>query len=217
MFDPKLNLTFEPPYRITNGTWWTYPGIWDINEQRKGARSGVASWPQDPVYISKYQAYNRTRSFRDIIDQIFLWFNDPVEPINFGAIYYHEPDLTGLVFFSLENNSNILLDKYSGHRSGPYSENMTLMVRECDEYLGYLLDRIDGNDKLRENLHLIVTSDHGMEQINGTNNPLYIEDYIDLTKAKAYGIPTVMNIFVQSCKLISIYRNKICLFFSKRY
>jgi arylsulfatase A-like enzyme len=79
---------------------------------------------------------------------------------------------------------------------------MTMMVRECDEHLGYLLDKIDKNDKLRENLHLIVTSDHGMEQINGTNNPIYVEKYIDGKKVKAFGISPVMNIFVQSRKFI---------------
>jgi arylsulfatase A-like enzyme len=75
---------------------------------------------------------------------------------------------------------------------------MTETVRQCDEHLGYLLDRIDSNKNLRENLHLIVVSDHGMEQINGTEHPLYVEDYIDETKAKAFGSPSVMNIFVQS-------------------
>ena len=96
MFDPKTNLTFEPPQQLTNMNWWPYPAIWSANEQRKGARSGVASWPQEAIRISKYQGYNRSRSFRDIVDQILLWFNDSIEPINFGAIYFHEPDLTGL-------------------------------------------------------------------------------------------------------------------------
>lgn len=79
---------------------------------------------------------------------------------------------------------------------------MTKTVQECDEHLGYLLDQIDNNEKLRKNLHLIVVSDHGMEQINGTDTVLYLEDYLDLTKAKAYGIPSAMNIFVQSRKFI---------------
>jgi predicted AlkP superfamily pyrophosphatase or phosphodiesterase len=79
---------------------------------------------------------------------------------------------------------------------------MTIAVRKCDEDLGYLLDKIDTNKNLHENLHLIVTSDHGMEQINGTDNPIYIENYLDEKKAKAFGIPSIMNIFVYSCKLI---------------
>jgi len=94
---------------------------------------------------------------------------------------------------------------------------MTSIVRECDEHLGYLLDKIDTNKKLRENLHLIVTSDHGMEQINGTDNPRYFEDYVDERKVKAFGIPTVMNIFVQSCKLIKFIEIKLtCSFVIKQ-
>ncbi len=77
------------------------------------------------------------------------------------------------------------------------------MVRQCDELLGYLLDQIDSNKKLRENLHLLVTSDHGMEQINGTDKPVYLENYIDGIKAKAFGTSSAMNIFVQSGKRIS--------------
>ena len=79
-----------------------------------------------------------------------------------------------------------------------------MMVRQCDEHLGYLLDQIDSNKNLRENLHLIVTSDHGMEQINGTTNPIYIEDYIDGIKVKAYGVPPAINIFVQNSRVKDI-------------
>jgi ectonucleotide pyrophosphatase/phosphodiesterase family protein 5 len=179
---------------MTNADWWPYPAIWSVNEQRKGARSGVSSWPQESIRISKYQPYNRSRSFRDNIDEILLWFNDPVEPINFGAIYSDEPDRTG-------------------HRTGPYSVNTTEMVHKCDEHLGYLLDRIDSNKNLRENLHLIIVSDHGIEQINGVEHPLYIENYIDEAKVKVYGTSPAMNIFVQSGKDgLFIEINDYCLF-----
>ena len=76
-------------------------------------------------------------------------------------------------------------------------------VRECDAHLGYLLDRIEASDKLRDRLHLIVTSDHGMEQINGTTRPVYLEDYVDMTRVRAFGTPTVMSIFVRARKLPS--------------
>lgn len=78
---------------------------------------------------------------------------------------------------------------------------MTKTVRESDEHLGYLLDRIDANENLRENLHVIVTSDHGMEQIDGIKNPKYLEEYVDRTKIKTFGTPSVMNIFVESSKV----------------
>ncbi|CAF3208373.1 unnamed protein product [Rotaria socialis] len=179
MFDPKTNVTFDSSGNMTNGDWWPHRTIWSINEKRSGARSGVVGWPQEPIRISKFQPFSRKVPFRDLIDQVLHWFNDPNEPINFGSIYFFEPDLTG-------------------HKTGPYSQNMTKAVRDCDEHLGYLLDKIDANENLRKNLHLIVASDHGMEQVNGTDHPLYIEDYIDTRKAKAYGIPPAMNIFVES-------------------
>jgi hypothetical protein len=40
-----------------------------------------------------------------------------------------------------------------------------------------------------------------MEQINATDRPMYLEDYVDITKIKAFGTETVLNIFVNSCKL----------------
>lgn len=183
MFDRKANLTFEPPYESKGIDWWPYPAIWSVNERRKGARSGVGSWPQENLLISKYRNYNDSRPFRDTIDEIIRWFTDPIEPINFGAIYYREPD-------------------YAGHRFGPFSKNMAETVRQCDEHLGYLLDQIDAHPKLRENLHLMVASDHGMEQINGTDNPIYFEDYVDGIKVKGYGASTVKNIFVESRRRI---------------
>lgn len=95
MFDPNLNVTFEQSPNMSNANWWPHPAIWSINEQRKGGRSGVASWPQDSINIARYETFDRKRPFRDIIDRILSWFNDPQKPINFGAIYFFEPDLTG--------------------------------------------------------------------------------------------------------------------------
>ena len=97
MYDPGWNLTFEQPDKLNNADWWPYPAIWSVNEQRKGGRSGVVSWPQENLRISKYEPYKRSRAFRDIIDQTLRWFNDSVEPINFGAIYFDEHDLTGSI------------------------------------------------------------------------------------------------------------------------
>jgi predicted AlkP superfamily pyrophosphatase or phosphodiesterase len=77
---------------------------------------------------------------------------------------------------------------------------MKNIINQCDEYLGYLLNEIDRNINLKNNLHLIITSNHGMEQINATNQPIYLEDYVDMTKIKVFGTETVLNIFVNLCK-----------------
>ena len=91
---------------------------------------------------------------------------------------------------------------FLGHRTGPNSVQMKKKINECDKHLGYLLNEIDKNIKLKNNLHLIVTSDHGMEEINSIDQPNYLEDYVDMTKLEAFGTKTVLNIFVNSRKSI---------------
>lgn len=103
-----------------------------------------------------------------------------------------------------------------GHETGPYSDKMKDMIHLCDEYLGYLLNEIDKNSNLKENLHLIITSDHGMEQINSTQSPMYLEDYADMTKIKAFGSETLLNIFLNSSKFnINKYRTYFIIYFSE--
>jgi hypothetical protein len=41
-----------------------------------------------------------------------------------------------------------------------------------------------------------------MEQINATDKPMYLEDFVDMNKLQAFGTETVINIFVNSCKLL---------------
>jgi sucrose-6-phosphate hydrolase SacC (GH32 family) len=51
---------------------------------------------------------------------------------------------------------------------------------------------------LKKNLHLIVTSDHGLERVNATNAPIYLDDYVDMSKVRAFGTKTVINVFVNA-------------------
>jgi hypothetical protein len=82
---------------------YTQP-IWISNQlfnDSRQRRSGVIAWPgcDTPIngYLpAKYQAFNLTRSFDSILKQILDWFREPVNTrINFGAIYYPQPDIAG--------------------------------------------------------------------------------------------------------------------------
>ncbi len=92
--------------------------------------------------------------------------------------------------------SNLFL----GRHTGPYSDQTRQIIKQCDEYLGYLLQEINQNIKLKNSLHLIVTSNHGMEEIKPIDKPMYLDDYVDMTKIKAFGTETVLNIFVNSSR-----------------
>ncbi len=78
--------------------------IWVSNQLSNDSnqrRSGVIAWPGVDTPInghlpSRYQPFNLTRKFDSILRQIIEWFNEPVgSRINFGAIYYPYPDITG--------------------------------------------------------------------------------------------------------------------------
>ncbi|CAF1160576.1 unnamed protein product [Rotaria sordida] len=188
IYDSKTKSVFQSWTNMTD-QWWPLKSIWTINEERYDGRSGVIGWPQHSISISKYEPYRKERSFKEIIDRMLKWFNDPIKPINFGAIYFPEPELTG-------------------YQTGPYSDKMKEIIKTCDEHLGYLLNEIDKNVNLKNNLHLIITSDHGMEEINATDKPIYLEDYVDMTKLKAFGTETVINIFLNSMNDIDdIFKN----------
>jgi ectonucleotide pyrophosphatase/phosphodiesterase family protein 5 len=101
MYDPETNTVLQSWENLTN-QWWPFKPIWAINQQRNGGLSGVIGWPEDSIYTSKFDVYQKDRSFKEIINQMLGWFNDPSRPINFGAIYFQEPDLTGRIYIHFE-------------------------------------------------------------------------------------------------------------------
>ena len=94
IYDPKTGNVFQFGENMTNQPW-PMKSIWTINEQRVNARSGVIGWLQDSINISKFQTYQKNQSSQSMIDQMLRWLTDSQEGINFGAIYFREPGLTG--------------------------------------------------------------------------------------------------------------------------
>jgi predicted AlkP superfamily pyrophosphatase or phosphodiesterase len=82
---------------------------------------------------------------------------------------------------------------------------MNETLKQCDDYIGQLLDIIDHDEYLKTNLNVIITSDHGMYTVNKTNQ-IKLEDYIDKSLFSAYGARSFANIFVKNGKFS--FRNK---------
>ncbi|CAF0993239.1 unnamed protein product [Rotaria sordida] len=200
IYDPKLNATATLD-TMNDTKWWSQNSysqpIWVSNQlanDSKQRRSGVIAWPGCDTPINghlpyKYQLFNLNRKFDSILKQIFDWFHEPIETrINFGVIYYPEPDITG-------------------HHYGPISNEMNETLKECDNYIGQLLKMIDNDEYLKTNLNIIITSDHGMEVIK-KNHTIILEDYIDISLCSVYGSRAFVNIFVHSESNIDrIYAN----------
>ena len=74
---------------------------------------------------------------------------------------------------------------------------MNETLKQCDEDIGRLLKIIDDDEFLRTNLNVIITSDHGMHDIDETHS-IILEKYIDKSLFSAYGARSFANIFVKN-------------------
>jgi predicted AlkP superfamily pyrophosphatase or phosphodiesterase len=193
MFDPVLNDTFENwidtgAVNTRDQKWYgqnplTEP-IWITNQKQGNGRKSAASWVGGGVEFNGQAAinipYNSSRPYNQLIDQ-FIGLFVGEEGINFGAVYFDEPDATG-------------------HKYGPYSKQMEDKLYELDQSLGYLMEQLQSHH-LYEKLNLIVTSDHGMEQVS-EDKTIYLSEHIDIGLFKAYGHRTSYNLFLSKGNFI---------------
>lgn len=160
MYDPAYNQSFG--MNFTDPKWWNGgEPVWIAN-QKQGGRSSVVLWPSGNVNFSGilpdyyFPAYNGSIPFQHRVDVIIDNFvNDRV---NFGALYFQEPD-------------------HSGHLFGPDSQEILPILSMCDRTAGYLISRLKESG-LFERMNIIITSDHGMTTIS-PERVLVVEDFVD--------------------------------------
>ena len=168
MYDPVFNETFHnTPQQNMETKWWnngTGDGgqpIWFTNQLQHDGRSGVAFWPgsQANGFLPfKYIPYQSSLPNKTRIDNIVEWFSTEINPINFGMMYFEEPDSIG-------------------HMLGPSSSRMMDMIEELDGVLGYLIEKLKEHHLFRT-MNLLITSDHGMSDIY-TDKIIILDDYVD--------------------------------------
>ena len=187
MFDPDLNATFVDFQVHDNETIWfdknnlSVP-IWILNELSGERKSGlVGSFPGGNVKIlgrsvSYSLDYKNELNWFERVDALVKWFTSPDESkrINMGVLYFPEPD-------------------ESGHEFGPYSEAVKDVLTKCDLVVGYLMNQLS-EAGLDQDVNVIITSDHGMEQVE-EDRSVDLSDYVDISKFKSYGGLTQVNIF----------------------
>lgn len=193
MYDPNLNDTFENwidtgAVNAKDHKWYgqnpiTEP-IWITNQKSGDGRRSAASWVGSGVEFDGQTAinipYNSSKPYNELIDQ-FIGMLTGDEAINFGAMYFDEPDTTG-------------------HKYGPYSKEMEQKLYELDKTLGYLIEQLQSHH-LYDKLNLIVTSDHGMEQVS-EDKTITLSEHIDIGLFKAYGRRTSYNLFLEQGNLL---------------
>lgn len=159
-WDPKLNDEFQ--YSTDNKFWLSGEPIWKTYEKNvPGMEAATYFWPGSEV--EKFQAthfkapYDALVPFKKRADQVIKWLRNP--KIGMMTLYVNEPD-------------------HQGHAHGPNSEEVREAIRRCDNLLAWILEEVHGHNEKYENLNIILTSDHGMTQLDNDNKVIYLEDYL---------------------------------------
>jgi len=194
-YDPVFNETFTIPNSLQL-KWWNGTGmqkvepIWVTNDAvgDEHHASGAFFWPGSDV-IGMQPRYHSTSPYNDSIpfsvraNTVIGWFTQKHEPINFGALYYHEPDETG-------------------HLHGPNSAEMVVMIVTLDQYIGDMIKILKEKGIFNE-LNIVLTSDHGMAEM--TEN-VYLDDYVDSSLYSWFGGSPVANILPKA----GLFQSVIC-------
>lgn len=185
MYDHVLNETFYDFGKNDNDTRWFGQNehavpIWILNQMQGNGQSGIiggfpgANVPIRDITVRYSEDYANKYDWKTKIDRLIDLFIRADDPINFGVLYFPEPDETG-------------------HTYGPYSIQIKLLLEEIDQTVGYLIQKLVDNG-LFDTTNVIITSDHGMDSASFENS-IDLSDYVDTSKFKMYGGLTQVNIF----------------------
>ena len=166
MYDPVYDEYFTMATK--DSKWWDggHP-MWNM-VQRHGLRSGVYYWPGSESEIrglrpNIWRQYNESVPFKARVDTVIEWLttNSSEDAIDLAMLYFHEPDATG-------------------HTYGPNSQEILDKVTEMDGILGYLISKFNESG-LWNTVNLIVTSDHGMTDIDPKTKSIDLSQIIDIS------------------------------------
>lgn len=191
MYDPITGQRFNMGSKET--FWWDGGEPLWVTVEKAGLKSATYYWPGSESVIrghrpTEYRKYNESVEFNVRVDTVVDWLTDPEKDISFAMLYFHEPDLTGHVY-------------------GPDSEEVLAKVRAMDEVLGYIVSSFD-SARLWESVNLIVTSDHGMTQID-SSNLIDLLHYVsnDVLIQVPPSMGSTANIMVAAGKVDEVLRN----------
>jgi len=165
-WDPALGKEFfyTDPTRSLQGEWWGGEPLW-VTAERQGVKSAVHMWPgseaNDGWGVSYLDHFNATESLSKKTTRILEWLDLPLsERPQFIAAYVPNVD-------------------HIGHKSGPNTTDLDLVVREVDAMLTDLFGGLNARN-LTDLINIIVVSDHGMASTS-RERLIYIDDIIDMS------------------------------------
>ncbi|XP_028393102.1 ectonucleotide pyrophosphatase/phosphodiesterase family member 5-like [Dendronephthya gigantea] len=161
MWDPVYHEKFTPS--TVDPKWFNASEpIWITNQkQGNGRLSAVINWVGGAVPIHGRRAnfsppFNSSIPFKARMDLVLQQL-ERNPPANFVAVYFDEPDA-------------------SGHKYGPNSKQVAKAIQNLDNVTGYLVEELKKRHLLNQ-VNIILTSDHGMADVNSSKF-VFLDDYI---------------------------------------
>ena len=167
MYDPEMDDWFWLSKReaVSDGNWYDdAEPIW-VTAEKQGVVTAPLFWPgseaeilgQRPTY---WLPYNGALANNDRVDKILEWIDLPGD---------QQPAFLTLYFSNVDG---------AGHSSGPDSPEVGQAIARVDSSIARLIEGLESRG-LRQTTDIIVTSDHGMTEID-TSRVIVLDDYTDM-------------------------------------
>lgn len=164
MYDPEMDARYSMGNRdaVENPDWYLGEPIWNTVE-KAGKKAGTMFWigseaPIQNMRPSHWKSYDGSIANEARIDTVVNWMTREQDPVDFGTLYFSFVDS-------------------QGHRHGPDSEEVIKAIKQADELVGYLMEKLESN----ESINLMIVSDHGMIEVSPSRK-VTLDDYIDVNK-----------------------------------
>lgn len=166
MWDPERKSRFSLGNRdaVSDGYWYDGEPIWNTVE-KAGKTAATYFWPGSEAQIdgmrpSIWKPYAGDTPHDVRVDQVLEWLDLPED---------RRPAFLTLYFSAVDS---------AGHAHGPGHPKTIEAMVEVDRALGRLLDGLERRGLYRD-MHILLTSDHGMQRID-LDRYVLLDEFLDL-------------------------------------
>ncbi len=153
-YNPALDADYSirDPYTIKDGSWYGGTPLWVLAEQQ-GIKTASYFWLGSEAAIqgvrpTYYEVFDGSVPYAERVDGVVDWFTlEKSKRPRFVTLYLPAAD-------------------QSGHKYGPESEQMEATVKNLDDTISYLMDKLNS---IELNINVFIVSDHGMIEIDQDN------------------------------------------------
>ncbi len=136
---------------VRDADWYLGEPFW-VTAKRNGIRTASFYWPSSSVLDSNYspniyKIYDQDVPYKSRVDTVAKWLQQPYpKRPHFITLYFSETDTYG-------------------HRYGPGSGKINDAIKDLDNIVGYLREKLE-KIGMFDSLNVIIVSDHGMTDIS---------------------------------------------------